>query len=296
MERTRQIGNRQVMSIPSDASRMSDSVRSRDGVRIAYAICGRGSPLMRAAHWKSHLNYKIGKAPFGNAGCERCRETTKLVRYDERGNGLSDRDASNLAFEAIVEDLESIMSTQHNLDRFTLCSGVSQSCAVSAAYAALHPERLAGPILYGRFIRGWRKRGRYRHEIHAHEAMTTLICEGSARGQRSVPATVHDDVRSPGPATIKPPGLTICSGSPSPPIWRGDFTKHLETLDLSRVLAQITAPTFVLHATSDAVVPFNAGREFAAGIRGAQFLELKSANHILLANRCRVHRNLQRGD
>jgi pimeloyl-ACP methyl ester carboxylesterase len=55
-------------------------------------------------------------------------------------------------------------------------------------------------------------------------------------------------------------------------------------IDVSRVLAQISAPTLVLHATYDAVVPFNAGREFAAGIRGARFVELKSANHILLAN------------
>ena len=77
---------------------------------------------------------------------EALSERTTLVRYDQRGNGLSDRDVGNVAFEAMVEDLESVVEAAQ-LDRFTLL-GVSQSCAVSAAYAARHPERLSDLILY----------------------------------------------------------------------------------------------------------------------------------------------------
>ena len=150
--------------------------RGSDGVQIAYAICGRGPPLVRAAHWMSHLKYDW-QSPVWRHWMEALSERTTLVRYDQRGNGLSDRDVGNVAFEAMVEDLESVVEAAQ-LDRFTLL-GVSQSCAVSAAYAARHPERLSGLILYGGFVKGWRKRANH-HEISAHEAMTTLIREGWA--------------------------------------------------------------------------------------------------------------------
>ena len=150
--------------------------RSSDGVQIAYAICGRGPQLVRAAHWMSHLKYDW-QSPVWRHWMEALSERTTLVRYDQRGNGLSDRDVGNVEFEAMVEDLESVVEAAQ-LDRFTLL-GVSQSCAVSAAYAARHPERLSGLILYGGFVKGWRKRAND-HEILAHQAMTTLIREGWA--------------------------------------------------------------------------------------------------------------------
>ncbi len=253
--------------------------RSRDGVRIAFAICGRGSPLMRAAHWMSHLKYDW-ESPVWQHWMRALSETTTLVRYDQRGNGLSDRDVGNLAFGAMVEDLESVVDAAQ-LGRFTLL-GVSQSCAVAAAYAARHPDRLTGLILYGGFVRGWRKRGN-RHEIRAHEAMTTLIREGWAEDNAAfrqlfttmfIPGASHDQA-----AWFNDLQRVTVSA---------DLASRLHeafgNIDVSRVLAQISAPTLVLHATYDAVVPFYAGREFATGIRGARLVELKSANHILLAN------------
>lgn len=253
--------------------------RSRDGVRIAYAICGRGSPLMRAAHWMSHLNYDW-ESPVWQHWMRALSETTTLVRYDQRGNGLSDRDVNNLAFEAMVEDLESVVDAAQ-LDRFTLL-GVSQSCAVSAAYAALHPERLTGLILYGGFVRGWRKRGS-RHEIHAHEAMTTLIREGWAEDNAAF-RQLFTTMFIPGASRDQTAWFNDLQRVTVSADMASRLHEAFGNIDVSRVLAQISAPTLVLHATDDAVVPFYAGREFATGIRGARFVELKSANHILLAN------------
>jgi hypothetical protein len=120
-----------------------------------------------------HLNYDW-ESPVWQHWMRGLSETTTLVRYHQRGNGLADGDVGNLAFEALAEDLGSVGSTQlpHITSSFTELRRVS-------AYAALHPERLTGLILYGGFVRGWRKRDS-RHEIHANEAMTTLIREGWA--------------------------------------------------------------------------------------------------------------------
>jgi pimeloyl-ACP methyl ester carboxylesterase len=137
-------------------------------------------------------------------------ETTTLIRYDQRGNGLSDRDVGNLAFEAMVEDLESVVDAAQ-LDRFTLL-GVSQSCAVSAAYAALHPERLTGLILYGGFVRGWRKRGSPEILRSDDNSYPRGWAEDNAAFRQ-----LFTTMFIPGANAIKPPGLTICSGSPSPP-------------------------------------------------------------------------------
>jgi pimeloyl-ACP methyl ester carboxylesterase len=60
------------------------------------------------------------------------------------------------------------------------------------------------------------------------------------------------------------------------------FQETSANIDVTHLLDKVTAPTLVLHGTSDAVVPFVAGREFAAGIRDARFVPLQSRNHILL--------------
>jgi pimeloyl-ACP methyl ester carboxylesterase len=253
--------------------------RSRDGVQIAYAVCGHGPPVVRAAHWMSHLEYDW-ESPVWRHWLHALSEMSTLIRYDQRGNGLSDREVANLTFEAMVADLESLVDAAH-LDHFTLL-GVSQSCAVSAAYAARHPERLTGPILYGGFVKGWRKRGD-RHEITTHEAMTTLIREGWGKNNPAfrqlfttmfIPAASQEQI--------------VCFNELQHIAVSADDASRLHEafgeIDVSAFLAQIATPTLVLHARHDLVVPFHSGREFATGIRGARFVELNSANHILLAD------------
>jgi pimeloyl-ACP methyl ester carboxylesterase len=93
----------------------------------------------------SHLQYDW-ESPVWRHWIEALSETTTLFRYDQRGNGLSDQEVANLTFEAMVDDLESVVDAA-KLDCFTLL-GVSQSCAVSVAYAVRHPERVTGLVLY----------------------------------------------------------------------------------------------------------------------------------------------------
>jgi pimeloyl-ACP methyl ester carboxylesterase len=253
--------------------------RGSDGVQIAYAICGRGPPLVRAAHWMSHLKYDW-QSPVWRHWMEALSNRTTLVRYDQRGNGLSDRDVGNVAFEAMVEDLESVVEAAQ-FDRFTLL-GVSQSCAVSAAYAARHPERLSGLILYGGFVKGWRKRANH-HEISAHEAMTTLIREGWGADKPAF-RQLFTTMFIPGANRDQTAWFNELQRITVSPHVASRLHEAFGEIDVSPLLAKITCSTLVLHARHDSIVPFYAGREFATGISGAHFVELDSENHILLAD------------
>jgi pimeloyl-ACP methyl ester carboxylesterase len=153
---------------------------------------------------------------------------------------------------------------------------------VSVAYAARHPEQLTGLILYGGFVKGWRAR-RDRHEIVTHEAMTNLIREGWGMDNPAfrqlfttmfIPDADQEQIRS----FNELQRISVSADQAS------RLRRAFGDIDVSALLAGIATPTLALHARHDAVVPFYAGREFATGIRGARFVELDSANHILRAD------------
>lgn len=246
---------------------------------LAYAVCGRGSPIVRAAHWMSHLQYDW-ESPVWTHWIDALSEKTKLIRYDERGTGLSDWIAEDISFAAMIADLESVVDAA-GLDRFTLL-GVSQSCAVSVAYAVRHPERVSGLILYGGFVKGWRKRSDS-HEVATHEAMTALIREGWGQNN-PVFRHLFTAMFIPGANQVQMDWFDELQRISVLPSNAGRLHEAFGEIDVSDVLSQVTIPTLVLHARKDTVVPFQCGREFATGIPGARFVDLDSANHILLAN------------
>jgi pimeloyl-ACP methyl ester carboxylesterase len=108
-----------------------------DGVRIAYATAGQGPPLVKAANWLNHLEYDW-QSPVWRHLLHELPKDHLLIRYGERGNGLSDREVADISFDAFVRDLEIVVDAA-GLDRFALL-GISQGCAVSIAYAVRHPE------------------------------------------------------------------------------------------------------------------------------------------------------------
>jgi len=127
-----------------------------DGVRIAYAEVGTGPPLLKAANWLNHLEYDW-ESPIWSHLLRELAAEHRLIRYDARGNGLSDWEVDDISFDAFARDLESVVEAT-GIDRFALL-GISQGCAVSIAYAVRHPQRVSHLELYGGFARGRRKRG-----------------------------------------------------------------------------------------------------------------------------------------
>jgi pimeloyl-ACP methyl ester carboxylesterase len=265
--------------VPVEDSQEIHYCRSPDGVQIAYAISGAGPPILRAAHWMSHLQYEW-ESPVWRHWIDSLSRENTLVRYDERGNGLSEWNASDLSFAAMVSDLESVADAS-GLTRFSLL-GVSQSCAVSVAYAVRHPERVSRLILYGGFARGWRRR-RDRQETETHEAMTTLIREGWGRDNPAF-RQLFTETFIPGANREQMAWFNDLQKETTSPVIASRLHDAFGDMDVSAILGDVSVPTLVLHARNDAAVPFEEGKALASGIPGARFVDLNSANHILLGD------------
>jgi pimeloyl-ACP methyl ester carboxylesterase/DNA-binding winged helix-turn-helix (wHTH) protein len=251
---------------------------STDGVNIAYATSGVGPPLVKPANWMTHLEYDWESPVWRHWLRELSRERT-LVRYDERGCGLSDHDAEDLSFDAWVRDLETVVDTM-GLERFPLL-GISQGCAVAITYAVRHPERVTQLVLYGGFAEGVITRARTPEELD----QVTMIMRGIPLGWG------HDN-----PAfRMFFAARFLPEGTPEQMRWFSELqrvttspeigSRLLSTaarIDVTELAPQVRAPTLVLHATGDAVAAFSQGRKLAALIPGARFVPLEGRNHILL--------------
>jgi class 3 adenylate cyclase/pimeloyl-ACP methyl ester carboxylesterase len=109
-----------------------------DGVRLAFATVGDGMPLLKSAHYLSHLEYDW-ELPIHREFLLALAKDYSLTRYDARGNGLSDWDVGEISLDAWVSDMEAVVDAA-GLEKFVLL-GLSQGVAVSIAYAVKHPER-----------------------------------------------------------------------------------------------------------------------------------------------------------
>lgn len=250
---------------------------ARDGVRIAYAKVGQGPPLLKTANWLNHLQYDW-ESPIWSHLLRELAAEHQLIRYDARGNGLSDWEVDDISFEAFVRDLESVVEAT-GVDRFALL-GISQGCAMSIAYAVRHPERLSHLVLYGGFARGKRKRGSLAG-IEQADALVTLMRQGW--GQEN-PAfrQIFTSLFIPGATAEQVQWFNVLQQRTASPENAARIRRAVDDIDVIDLLAQVAVPTLVLHCRDDAVQPFEEGRMLAAGIRGARFVALEGRNHLIL--------------
>jgi pimeloyl-ACP methyl ester carboxylesterase/DNA-binding winged helix-turn-helix (wHTH) protein len=248
-----------------------------DGVRIAYALAGQGPPLVKAANWLNHLEYDW-QSPVWSRLLHQLAADYQLVRYDERGNGLSDWNVDDISFEAFVRDLESVVDAA-GLQRFALL-GISQGCAVSIAYAVRHPERVSHLVLFGGYALGRRLRGSS-DEIEKAEATIKLMRLGW--GQEN-PAfrLIFTSLFIPGGTLEQMKWFNDLQRITTSPDNAARIREAMNNIDVSQLLGRVTAPTLVMHCHGDAVVPFEAGRLMATRIPGAHFVALDSCNHLIL--------------
>ena len=249
-----------------------------DKVRIAYATVGKGPPLVRAAHWLTHLQFDLDN-PVWNHWTRELSKSHQYIRYDERGCGLSDWEVNDLSFEAWVRDLETVIDSL-GFEKVALL-GVSQGGAVSIAYTARHPERVSRLILYGAYARGWRKRNSPAEELEAVDARITLMKTGwgndnpSTRGLFTATFIPNANLNQ----IVAFNQLQRVSSSPQNAV---RFMNEFGNIDVRDLLHKISVPTIVLHARDDIVVPFEQGRELAGGIHNSRFVPLEGKDHIIL--------------
>lgn len=248
-----------------------------DDVRIAYATVGEGPPLVKAANWLSHLEFDWRSPVWRHLLAEFARDHT-FIRYDERGNGLSDWNVPDLSFNAWVEDLEAVVAAA-KLDRFPLL-GISQGGAVAIAYAVRHPEKVSHLILYGAYARGWAQRDSP-EEIEQRQAALTLVRLGWGNDNpafRQLWTSLYAPDATPEQAQSFN-DLQRISTSPENAVKLLRIMGDIEVMDL---LPQVNVPTLVLHCRDEAGVPFEEGRRIAATIPGARFVPIEGRNHLLL--------------
>jgi class 3 adenylate cyclase/pimeloyl-ACP methyl ester carboxylesterase len=249
--------------------------RAADGVRLAWAKVGSGAPLLKAANWMNHLEYDW-ETPVWHPFLERLARTHTLIRYDARGNGLSDWDVAELSLDAWVSDLKAVADAA-GVERFPLL-GISQGCAVSVAFAVRYPERVSRLILYGGFALGGRKRSP--ESAAMRDAMTTLMRLGWGADEpvfrqlftsRFVPEATKQQADA----------FNELQRRTTSPECAARYYETVGDLDVRALLPKVSAPTLVLHARGDLVAPLETGRELAAGVPGARFVAFEGKNHIL---------------
>jgi pimeloyl-ACP methyl ester carboxylesterase len=223
----------------------------------------------------NHLRYDW-QSPVWHHLFEGLARDRTLIRYDSRGNGLSDWDVPEVSLDAFVSDLEAVADAA-GLDRFPLLS-ISQSAAVCVAYAARHPHRVSHLILYGGFAVGPMKRSP--EEKAKREAFAAL----ARIGWEDHDSTVRDLFVS----------QLIPDGTPEQ---RRQFVdlhrittssecaaRYIEvtgSLDVRGLLPEVKVPALVMHTRGDLLCPLHAGRDLAAGLPKSRFVVLPGRNHVI---------------
>jgi pimeloyl-ACP methyl ester carboxylesterase/DNA-binding CsgD family transcriptional regulator len=249
-----------------------------DGVRIAFATSGGGPPLVKVSNWLTHLEFDWQSPVWRHWLRELGRDQT-LVRYDQRGCGLSDWAVAELSTDLWLNDLETVVDAA-GLQRFPLFA-MSQGGPLAVRYTALHPDRVSALILLGTFARGRLLRARTQEQREEFETVTTLMRIGWGRDNPAFRQLFTS--------------LFIPGGTPEQVRWFNDlmristspenavrFRRINSMHDVRDLARSLHVPALVLHARDDAVTPFEEGRLLAALIPGAQFVPLDGHNHVLL--------------
>ena len=249
------------------------------GTRIAWAASGRGPPLVRVAHWMTHVEHDP-QSPLWRPWLERLNPRVQLLRYDERGCGLSGPDTAELGLEAAVEELAAVIDASGH-EKVALL-GMSGAGAPAVAYAARFPGRVTHLVLHGAYACGLLHRSPTPAQLAMFEATAQLMALGWGRHdaavQQFMTTSFIPDSSSAQARDFTNQQRLSCDGARAAAIFRARVQ-----LDVRAQLAQVRCPTLVTHCDGDAMVPIELGRALAAGIDGARFETLTSRNHIPLA-------------
>lgn len=253
---------------------------SPDGVRVAYAVSGKGAPLVKAANWLTHLDLEWS-SPIWAHWLDGLAHHHRLIRYDERGCGLSDWEVADFSFDAWVNDLELVVDAAE-LDRFPLL-GVSQGGAVAIAYAVRHPERVSRLVLAGAYSRGRLARAKTAEELEEAALDLQLGRIGWRRDDPTFRQVFASQFLPDGSRQLWDAfnDLQRATTSTESVVRFLDAFAHI---DVSGLAPRVRCPTLILHSRGDLRVPKEQAQELAALIPDSELRFLDSRNHILTAD------------
>ncbi|HEU5268160.1 MAG TPA: alpha/beta fold hydrolase [Jatrophihabitans sp.] len=250
--------------------------RAPDGVRIAYAVHGHGPPLLISTCWLSHLQFDW-ESPVWRHFLTDLGEFATVVRFDERGHGLSDWDVTDHSLEARIGDLEAVADAA-GFPRFALMA-MAQGGPVAISYAVRYPERVSRLLFYGSY--SCAGRGMTDEDRDLDDAFNKMIKVGWARPESTFRRVFTS--------------LMIPNASEEQMRWLDDLQRvsvsastayvsrqQRQAADTDALLPELRLPTLVLHSTGDRMNTFEHGRYLASTIANARLVALDSENHIVL--------------
>ncbi len=252
--------------------------RSHDDVRLAYTSMGQGPALVKAATWLSHLEHDT-ESPVWRHWVRELASRYHLLRYDERGCGMSDWTVSDLSFDSWLRDFSTVVDAA-GVERFAIL-GVSQGASIAIAYAAAHPERVTHLILQGGYARGRLVRSTSRQQVEEAELMCRLAEIGWGKTDPSFRQFFTTQF-IPGGTAEQHEWFNELERISTSPVNAARFMRVFNTIDVTALLPKVQCPTLVLHSRRDVRVPFEEGVLIASEIPGAQFVPIDSGNHLLM--------------
>lgn len=251
--------------------------RSHDGTSIAYARSGEGTSIVRAGHFLTHLE-KDWESPVWGPYLQELSSSYSLVRYDQRGTGLSDAVLKGTDIADYVADLKAVVDAA-GLERFPLIAS-SQGVPISIVFAATYPERVSRLVLYGGFAQGRALRD---HQYASEEANALMALIRSGWGKPDSPFMVaFTAVFCPGASKEEMDNLVEIQLASTSGDNAAAIREAFDRFDVTGHLPKLDVPTLVIHASADGVHPVSQGRLLAAEIPGAEFLQVASNNHVYL--------------
>jgi pimeloyl-ACP methyl ester carboxylesterase len=251
---------------------------SFDGVRLAYATSGTGTPMVMSASWLTHLEHQWRSLAW-KPWLEHFSGRHTLVRYDSRGSGLSDREVDEFSFELWIRDFEAVIDAA-GFDKFCML-GTCQGGPVAIEYAARHPERVSQLVLYGTYARGLLMRPEIPLQAERAQVLHDMLRLGWGQDSQAL-LQVWASLFQPGGGIEHLRSWSEhqrCSTSAENAARLYQTTFEIDVQVSAR---RIRCPTLVINVEHDALVPLEEGRRLANLIPGARFATLDSINHMLL--------------
>ena len=249
---------------------------SQDGVKIAHTHVGSGSPLVVTGSWMTHLKEDWKNPNWGPYLCY-LSQYFKLIRYDQRGNGMSDWENVNITFENMVADLEAVINSYSHEE--VAIFGPSQAASVSLVFAQKHPAKVSKLILHGGYARGRKHRGYPGCEAES-DAIVTLIRQSWASSNPSV-RHAYTTLMMPGASQSDISWFNEFQRVCGPAENIAKFREVFDDINIVETLGKINTPTLIAHNTGDSIAPITEGELLAKSIPGAELVTFDSDNHMM---------------
>jgi class 3 adenylate cyclase/pimeloyl-ACP methyl ester carboxylesterase len=240
-------------------------------VNIAYQTIGDGPvDIVMVPGLGSHIEF-LHELPGYTAFLRRLSKFARVVTFDKRGQGLSDRISGAPSLEQRMDDVRAIMDQIGS--RRAILLGFSEGCPMSILFAATYPERVSHLVLFGGFAcaADLRPQGLTQHALEAHVA---AIVKNWGNGDIMKTVVPSQAVDKNAVATL----AKFERLSSSPGALRTILLLNSQ-IDVSAILSTVQVPTLVVHRRTDARVPFALGGKLATQIPGAKFLEYPDGDH-----------------